>query len=383
MSKILLLAGEESGVLYAREIAKRLEGNEIRGYKDYGFETHDLAVMGFVPVLMKIFFFLRVKRTMEKAIDEWQPDIVLTVDYPGMNLKLAAYAHAKGIRTVHVVCPQVWAWKKGRIPKIQATIDRLCCFLPFEPKLFKPGFATFVGHPLASAFAEAKLGSRSEELGIAEVKTVALLPGSRKGEIAKILPVLLEAAAKLHSDFGDKVRFVIPAATTRAYDQIGKIVCGFHSGSYLTSLEWQLGGARELLLRADCAAVASGTATLEAALARCPTVLVYRMGSNLWWFARLFLKTRFAGLANIIWERCCGGKVVEGAFVNRELQSPDQPMPELLQDNCNAETVHRYLKSYLDDGAGRAEAIRKLDAAMAYLSTDTDPYANIVSAVFS
>ena len=380
VNRVLLLAGEESGLLYANELKRRLAGNEIRGYQDCGFETHDLAVMGFLPVLLKIRYFLRVKKTMEKVIDEWRPDVVLTVDYPGLNLKLAAYAHAKGIRTVHVVCPQVWAWKKGRIPKIEATLDRLCCFLPFEPKLFRPGFATFVGHPLALAFANAE-GTDGRVLKTdVGVKTVALLPGSRKGEIEKILPTLLKAAVKLHDDFGDKVRFVIPAATPRAFDQIADMLRSSLPVPCPGFVELRHGGARDLLREACCAAVASGTATLEAALARCPTVLVYRMGRMLWWIAGLVLKTRFAGLANVIWERCReGGEVVEEQIVNREMQSPDQPMPELLQENFTAESVGRYLKGYLSDGDVRADAVRRLDSAMAYLRTDGDPFSNIIN----
>ena len=155
--RVLLLAGEESGVLYANqiraEILRRWPEAEIRGYGDYGFRVDDLAVMGIGQVLKKIFYFLRVKQTMERAIGEWKPDVVCTVDYPGMNLKLAAYAKARGIRAVHVVCPQVWAWKQGRIPKIELALDRLCCFFPFEPGLFRPGFATFVGHPLVDEMA--------------------------------------------------------------------------------------------------------------------------------------------------------------------------------------------------------------------------------------
>ena len=382
-NRILLLAGEESGLLYANELKKRLAGNEIRGYQDYGFETHDMAVMGFVPVLMKLRYFLRLKKTMEKAIDEWKPDVVLTIDYPGMNLKLAAYAHSKGIRAVHVVCPQVWAWKKGRIPKIEASIDRLCCFLPFEPKLFKPGFATFVGHPLASAFADAKGIGNREQGTVDGVKTVALLPGSRKGEIEKILPVLLEAAEKLAQEFGDKVRFAIPAATPRAHSQIEKILRNssffvLHSSFVLL----QHGGARELLRRADCAAVASGTATLEAALARCPTILVYRMTATLAWFIRHFVKgTRFAGLANVIWDRCRPS--AESAVVTRSenlvMQDPDQPMPELIQENLTVESVCRHLRGYLADGKVRDETVRRLDSSMNYLKTDTDPFSNIIA----
>ena len=116
--RILLLAGEDSGVFYAerlkaalvREQARRGEPQpEFRGYGDYGFKTVDLAVMGIGPILMKLFYFIRVARTMKRAIREWRPDVVVTIDYPGMNLKLAAYAKSRGIPSVHIVCPQVWA----------------------------------------------------------------------------------------------------------------------------------------------------------------------------------------------------------------------------------------------------------------------------------
>lgn len=388
-NRILLLAGEESGLLYADELKKRLSGNEIRGYQDYGFETHDMAVMGILPVLLRLRYFLRLKKRMERVIDEWKPDVVVTVDYPGMNLGLAAYAHARGIRTVHVVCPQVWAWKRGRIPKIEASLDRLCCFLPFEPKIFKPGFATFVGHPLASAFSVARtavdgrrgMGNGEQGTGGA-VKTVALLPGSRKGEIEKILPVLLESAEKLALEFGDKVRFVIPAATPRAYSQIEKLICNFPFRSSRSVPVLQRGGARELLRMADCAAVASGTATLEAALARCPTILVYRMTATFGWFVRHFVKgTRFAGLANIIWDRCRPGGVIgdDSSRENKAIRDPDQPMPELIQENFTSEAVCGYLRGYLADDEVRASAVRRLDFAMSFLQTDSDPFANIIA----
>ena len=141
--KIMLLAGEESGLIYADAIRKRLEGLsaatpekggvagplEFRTYADYGFKTADLAVIGFLPVLMRLRYFLNVRRTMKKAIEEWRPDVLCTIDYPGMNLALAAHAKKLGIRTVHIVCPQVWAWHSGRIPRIERSLDSLLCFL--------------------------------------------------------------------------------------------------------------------------------------------------------------------------------------------------------------------------------------------------------------
>ena len=224
-----------------------------------------IAVRTLLAVIRKIFYFMRVMRTMKRAIDEWKPDVVCTVDYPGMNLKLAAYAKSRGIRAVHVVCPQVWAWKQGRIPKIEASLDRLCCFFPFEPALFRPGFAEFVGHPLAEdgRVERADLKGVEEEGG----KLLAVLPGSRMGEIRHHMKTLLESVAELRRDIPG-LRVSIPAANERALRAIRGAIGGFGCGD---SVEVRLGGARGLRARADAAVVASGTATLEAALAGCPT----------------------------------------------------------------------------------------------------------------
>ena len=357
--KILVLAGEESGMIYARGLRARLSGHEVRGYQDYGFETGDLAVMGFGAVLKRIPFFLRVKRTMERAIDEWRPDVVCTIDYPGMNLKLAAYAKSRGIRAVHVVCPQVWAWHQDRIPKIESSLDALCCFFPFEPALFRPGFATFVGHPLAKEFPHGE----SYAVDSGEAPLVAILPGSRTGEIERILPILLDVADRVYG-----ARFAIPAANEKALRSIAAIVRKHGAGD---RVEVRLGGARELLRAADCAAVASGTATLEAALARCPTVLVYRVGRILAAFARRVIKgTKYIGLANIVWDRC-----------GREGDVP--PMPELLQEDFTSDSVAAHLDKWLNDAGARKEAIARLDRAVAHLDTDGDPLAKIIDIVLA
>ena len=216
--KLLLLAGEESGMIYREQIAAKVREMrpdvEIRGYGDYGFKTGDLAVMGIVQVLRRLFYFLRVKRTMERAIDEWRPDVVCTVDYPGLNLKLDAYAKARGIRTVHVVCPQVWAWHQSRIPKIERSVDLICCFLPFEPKIFRPGFAEFVGHPLAHEMGgEGPLPAAGRRT--TGDRTLAVLPGSRLGEIRHHMPRLLKAVGELRGEMPD-LRVVMPAANEKA-----------------------------------------------------------------------------------------------------------------------------------------------------------------------
>ena len=347
--KILLLAGEESGVLYADRLRRtpELASAEIRGYGDYGFATADLAVFGITAVLKRIFFFLRVKRVMCQAIREWRPDVVCTIDYPGMNLKLAAYAHTLGIRTVHVVCPQVWAWKAGRIPKIEAILDRLCCFFPFEPALFRPGLADWVGHPLVAEFA----GKHAPE-----PRLVAALPGSRLGEIRRHLPILLESLSQLRDVYVE-----IPAANGRAEAEI-KSILAQHPVQF--PLRVTSGGAEALLLRAEVAVVASGTATLQAALARCPTVLVYRVEPILAWFLRRAITgVRHVGLANIIWEKAGGTGVA--------------PMPELLQENFTAAAVTDYLAKWLDDPAAREEIRSRLSKAVRLLEKEGDPIRNI------
>ena len=367
--KLLLLAGEESGVLYAEriraEVLRSHSDADIRGYGDCGFKTSDLAVIGFFAVLRKILFFLRVKRTMERTIDEWKPDVVCTVDYPGLNLKLAAYAKARGIRTVHVVCPQVWAWKKGRIPKIEASLDKLCCFFPFEPALFKPGFAEFVGHPLVDEMGREGKGKREEGR---EEKSLAILPGSRMGEIEKHLPILLEVVKELQKSpclRASVFKVVIPAANDRAYRVISSCVSRASSLFPLpSSLRVTHGGARAVLRDADAAIVASGTATLEAALIGCPTVLVYRVS---WLFAaimrRLIKGVRHLGLANIIAEKA----------------GVTCPMPELLQEDFTAGNILRYVSPWLEDPAANAAARQSLAETMKLLKSDGGAIARIVT----
>lgn len=352
--KILLLAGEESGLIYANRLRERFAGDEVRTYADYGFKTSDLAVMGFWAVLRRIGYFLRVKRTMEKAVREWRPDVVCTIDYPGMNLKISAFARALGVRTVHVVCPQVWAWKPGRIPKIEAATDALCCFLPFEPALFKPGFARFTGHPLAEEFKGRRRAADSSR------RLVAALPGSRIGEIRRILPTMLEAAKLL----GEDVEVEIPAANEGARAAIEGILAA--SGARNAKLAET--PAMDLLLRAGCAMVASGTATLEAAFARCPTVLVYRVSAALAWFARRVIREiKHIGIVNVVWEKS-GARGAE-------------PMPELLQENFTPERTAAILRKWLDDGGERAKAAAALDAAVAPLEGASGALDEVAAAI--
>ncbi|MBR0504047.1 MAG: lipid-A-disaccharide synthase [Kiritimatiellae bacterium] len=348
--KILLLAGEESGVLYAERLRRALPGCEFQTYQDR-YKTSDLAVMGFWAVIKRLFFFLGVQRTMKRVIREWRPDVVVTIDYPGLNLKLAAYAKARGIPAVHIVCPQVWAWHQGRIPKVAAAVNRLLCFFPFEPALFKEFegkdfHATFIGHPMVDVFAEEERRHTNLD-SHPEGACLAILPGSRVGEIQRHLPRLLDAVRLLNRQ---DLRVVIPAANDRAGAEIRATITVRNDPF---EPEVVRGGARDLLRRADCAAVASGTATLEAALARCPTVLVYAVSPLLAWFARRVITgVKHIGLANVIAEK----------------SGVEPPMPELLQEAFTPEAVAAQLSAWLNDAEARARASRALDDVMARLA---------------
>lgn len=366
MKKILLLAGEESGVLYSKRIAAELADRgqvEIRGYGDYGFKTADLAVFGIWAVVRKIFYFLRVKRTLERAIDEWRPDVVCTIDYPGLNLKLAAYAHERGIRAVHVVCPQVWAWHTGRIPKIERSLDAICCFLPFEPMIFRKGLATFVGHPLVEEFGDVSAADRESPRNV-----LAVLPGSRLGEIGYHMPVVLEAISLLQTE-GICPKIIIPAANDRAHRELERILRRA-TPEISAAVTLTHGGAREALKLADAAIVSSGTATLEAALLGCPTVLVYKVGYLLGEFLRRAIKgTRYVGLANVIWDRCGG--------------TGEQPTPELLQERFTAANVVAELRGYLTDARCRVRASSHLIETCSLLRGDGDSMSRIADIVLS
>ncbi len=372
--KVVLLAGEESGVLYARRLQQELcraAGCEVkfRGYDTEGFKTGDLAVMGFWPVLKRLGYFLGVAKTMKRVIATWRPDVVVTIDYPGLNLKLAAYAKNLGIPAVHVVCPQVWAWHQNRIPKIAAALTKLLCFFPFEPKLFaQTGLdAKFIGHPLVDVFAsEGTVGADAAETARPEI--LALLPGSRLGEIHRHLPRLVEALDILAAKTDvSNMEVRVPAANDKAAVEIRRILrtFGFSSDSSDPSvlrsakltLHLQQGRARELLRSATVAVVASGTATLEAALARCPTVLVYAVSPLLAWFARRVITgVHYIGLANVIWEKSGG--------------TGEAPMPELLQEAFTPEAVASRLVRWLTDDAARQTARQRLEEAMALLKSD-------------
>lgn len=379
--KIILLAGEESGLIYADRLKDALQAArpdavlEFRGFQSEGFKTADLAVMGFLPVLMRLFFFLGVARTMKRLIREWKPDLVVSVDYPDLNLKLDSYAKSLGIPAVHLVCPQVWAWRQRRIPKVAASLTKLLCFLPFETSIFAAyegkGFsARFIGHPMVDLFAEEERNAAraTQRDGRAPARPrLALLPGSRIGEIQRIMPRMLAALRLLEAKMPGTFEVLIPAASEKAYTEIERLVRAIPPSS-ACHLEILRGKAREVLRQADCAVVASGTATLESALARCPTVVVYAVAPIVAWFLRRMITgVRHVGLVNVIAERV----------------GIAPPMPELLQEAFTPDAVATQIFEWLADADAREKAVAAIDEAVAHLKSDGDAIGNAAQEILS
>jgi len=359
--KIFICAGEVSGDMHAAIVMRALRrklGCPIlfRGFggdamADEGAEllyhTDRTAMVGLTPVLLNLFFLLRMKAHLQREIVAWKPDLVLTIDYPGMNVRLAEFAHQRGFRTAHYVCPQVWAWKRGRIPKIARIFDVLLCFFHFEPALFRdyPLRAVFIGHPLVDEVA-ATFAEPLAPLPWQGTYRIALLPGSRSGEITRLLPRLLEAAKQLETRLGGDCSFVIPTPTAKMRALAEQVL------STCTQRPARIffvdGLARQVLRQAQVAAVASGTATLEACMMGCPTVLVYAASAVTAYVARKVITgVKYLGLANIV--------------AGREI------MPELLQENFTPQRLCELLYVYLTDPQKRAQISADLAATTALL----------------
>lgn len=299
---------------------RAVAGEGIRDWVDQA------AVMGVVEVLKHYRFFKRSFDRMLAEVCGMRPEVLLLVDYPGFNLRFAAAVRRELPRTriVQYVCPQVWAWKKGRIPKMVGLFDEVLCLLPFEPAIFAgTGLkATFIGHPLVDELEAGRM------VVARDPRRVALLPGSRLPEVEKLFPVMLETADRLLAVDPGLV-FEVPAARPALRERMEEMASGQRLGA---ALEIRDGGAHSLMQRAACGVVASGTATVEAAYYGLPYCLVYRLAWPTYLIARMVVKIRHIGLINIL----AGEEVVEefiqsdadpchvAAALRRFLSTPDE-----------------------------------------------------------
>ena len=359
--RVLIVAGEVSGDMHAAALmrAMRVQHSAAIAFRGVGgdamaaegaellFHTDRTAVMGLCDVLRHIGFFAHMMRVMTRELESWRPDLVLTVDYPGFNMRFAAAAHRRGFRTCHYICPKVWAWNRGRIPRMAQILDGLVTIFPFEAALFEgTGLrVTFAGHPLVDR-AAASWAEPEPALPWRGRHRIALLPGSRVGEITRLLPDMLHAAALLEGELAGDCSFLIPAPTA-AMRKLGEEVAA-RCARKPASFAFVGRQARQVMRQAQAAAVASGTATLEASLMRCPTVLIYRAPWLTYVLARMVVRgVKHLGLVNII-----AGRTV---------------MPELIQHDLSPAALAAALKTYLTNPAEREKVLAEYDAVNAAL----------------
>jgi lipid-A-disaccharide synthase len=245
-------------------------------------DAHELAVMGLIDPLKQLPRLLRLRSMLIERIEAWQPDVFIGIDSPAFNLGLAARFKARGIATVQYVSPQVWAWRPGRVRRIARCCDLVLCLLPFEPEFYRNHAvrAEFVGHPLADQIpllpdrnaARATLGLEAQQT------VLALLPGSRLGEVQRLAAPFLAAAIEMAQRRAG-LTLLAPMANALVRAEFERALARLPAAARLLDLRILDGHSRDALTAADAALVTSGTATLEALLCRCPMVVAYRFGA--------------------------------------------------------------------------------------------------------
>jgi len=328
--RVGLVAGEASGdtlgagLIYAlRRLAPDAEffgvaGPKMRAAGCEAWEASEsLAVMGLFEILRDLPRLLRLLARLRRSFIIARPDVFVGIDAPDTNLRLARHLHAAGIPTVQYVSPQVWAWRQSRVHRIRESVDLVLCLLPFEKRFYdEQGVAAeFVGHPLADAIAlEPDRGRARAELDLpADAQIVALLPGSRRGEVTRLAGDFAKIAQWLAAQ-RPNLEFVAPMANSLVADVFAAALERFAPRVKVRLFD---GRAQAVLIAADVVLVASGTASLEAALCKRPMVVVYRLGAmTVWVLRRLNLvKSRFFAQPNLLADRRVVGEYFQAEIV--------------------------------------------------------------------
>ncbi|MFH2055104.1 MAG: lipid-A-disaccharide synthase [bacterium] len=351
MKKLFIAAGEASGDTHAAHLLAALRQHhpalEVFGLGGAElaalgcrliYDLPDLAVTGFWEVAKRLPHFRRVFNNTVAAVEAERPDLVLLVDYPGLNLRLARTLHEKGFKVVYYILPQVWAWKPKRARVLEESCDLLLSILPFEQELFDQSKVRceFVGHPLLDLIGatEAQDSGSTPHGPDKRAPLLALLPGSRKVEVARHYLVMLKAVRRLRKRFTD-----LQVATLRRAELGAQIYDQLEKSCDVVPTEWQ-GDRYDLLKAAKLAFVASGTATLEAALCGTPLCVVYKTGWLSAIIARSVLKLDSVGLVNIV----AGRRIA----------------PEFLQGDLTVDNLYRFGNDLLSNEANRKQMIADL-----------------------
>ncbi|KTD63513.1 lipid-A-disaccharide synthase [Legionella shakespearei] len=359
---VVIIAGEESGDIHAASLIKQLKSAhpdiKISGIGGKHMDAagaeliSDLARYG-VTGLTEVVRYLKILRdaflAIKKHLNDSKPDLLILVDYPGFNLRLAKYAKQElGLKIIYYISPQIWAWKANRIHLIKKCVDRMAVILPFEKNIYdKAGVpVSFVGHPLVEKMASSPdlvTSRKALELPL-NATIIALLPGSRTHEIERHMPVLHDTV-KLLLQKKPELKFIIPIAGTINPQKIKS----YFSGTSLP-VTFISGKSIECMAAADFVIVASGTASLECALLEKPMCIIYKSSFLTYHAAMKLIKVKFLGLCNLL--------------VNKMM------VPEFLQYDCNAIELSRYILNFYQDSTQPRKMIDQLSALKESLSSN-------------
>lgn len=325
--KYYIIAGEASGDLHAANLMKALkkidEGAEFRFWGGDLMQAEagtpvkhyrDLAFMGFVEVIMNLPTILKNISFCKQDIKSWNPHVIIFVDYPGFNLRIAKWARKEGFKTHFYISPQIWAWKENRIKDIQRDIDEMYVILPFEKEFYeeKHGYnVNFVGHPLIDAIADrspSNVQDIKSRYGLDDRPVIALLPGSRKQEISKMLEIMLSV-----SDDFKEYQFVIAGAPSQEEQFYRPFI-------KKKNVHLVMNRTYEVLEMSTAALVTSGTATLETALLKVPEVVCYKGNFISYQIAKRIIKLDYISLVNLIMDREVVKELIQEEFNQKNLK---------------------------------------------------------------
>ena len=343
MKKIMIIAGEASGDLHGAHLVRAMRaldphldffgvgGNALRQAGVHLMvDNSQIAVVGISEAFLKFKIILSALRIVKKGLNRLRPALLILIDFPDFNLHVAAVAKKLGIPVLYYISPQVWAWRTGRVKKIKNVVDHMVVIFPFEVDFYKKSNVpvTFVGHPLLDSMKYRTSGEKKKNL-TGDSLMIGLLPGSRNGEVARLLPTMVQAADILSEQLPG-IRFAIPVASTVDTTLVEAIVEGGTARPLILR-----DGLREVLDEAALVITASGTVTLEAAIAGTPMIIVYKVSPLSYWLGKRLISVKHIGMANLVAERPI--------------------VPELIQHEASAENIAGRVLQMLRDEKGLAE----------------------------
>ncbi|HMU11026.1 MAG TPA: lipid-A-disaccharide synthase [Ferruginibacter sp.] len=380
--KYYIISGEASGDLHGSNLIKELKKKDttadIRCWGGDKMQAagatlvkhyKELAFMGFIEVLNNLGTILRNIKFCKEDITQYEPDVLILIDYPGFNLRIARWAKQQGYKIIYYISPQVWAWKENRVKLIKKCVDKMLVILPFEKAFYKKWNyeVEYVGHPLVEVVEEYKMQDTGYKIPDAEYRMqdqrpgilhpasgniIALLPGSRKQEILKKLPIMLEVTKHFPG-----YQFVVAKAPGLEESFYTGLLAAYSNVSSVADKTYGL------LMQSKAALVTSGTATLETALFGVPEVICYKGNALSYQIAKRLIKIKFIGLVNLIMDK--------------------EVMKELIQDDLTVENLQHELGLLLDDPKKQQQVKEDYTALMNLLKKGGNASANAAASIYS